>query len=56
MLFQIVYVLVFILLICTDALYQWGFVVLVVYIGFASLLGFLRSAVRTKYGIQHDER
>ena len=45
--FQIVYVFVFIRLICTAALYQWCFVALVVYIGFASLIGFLRSSRRS---------
>ena len=50
---QIVYVFVFILSISTDALYQWGSLVSAVYIGFTSLLGFLRSSVHTKYGILH---
>jgi len=54
-LFQFTYALVFILLLCTLALYQWCLAALVIYIGFATLLGFLRSSVRAKYGIEHGD-
>jgi len=53
--FQLAYVLVFVFFICTAALYQWCMVGLVAYIGFATLLGFLRSTVRNKYRIEHGD-
>jgi len=53
--FQLAYVLVFVFLISAAALYQWCLVGLVAYLGFATLLGFLRTSVRNKYRVAHGD-
>lgn len=53
--FQVMYMTAFILVLCAAALYQWCIIGLVVYIGFATFLGFLRTGIRTKYQIQHGD-
>jgi len=39
----------------TAALKHWFIVGMALYIGFATLLGFLRSSVRDQYSIQHGD-
>lgn len=52
---QAIYVAAIIFVICTAALYQWCIVGLVIYIGFATLLGLLRTSVRNSYKVAHGD-
>mmetsp|Transcript_31451 Transcript_31451/g.93412 ORF Transcript_31451/g.93412 Transcript_31451/m.93412 type:complete len:897 (-) Transcript_31451:24-2714(-) len=53
--FQAMYLAAAVLVLCAAALYQWCIIGLVVYIGFGTFLGFLRTGVRGKYQIQHGD-
>jgi len=52
---QGMYLAAIIFVICSAVLYQWCIVGLVIYIGFATLLGLLRTSVRAAYQIEHGD-
>merc|ERR1719396_93197 len=53
--FQGMYAVAVLLLFCGFALYQWCILALVVYVGFATFAGFLRTSVRTHCEILHGD-
>jgi len=53
--FQVMYISSIIFVILTAALYQWCIVGLIMYIGFATFLGLLRTNVRSTYQIEHGD-
>jgi len=53
--FQIMYLTAITLLFCAAELYQWCILGLVIYIGFATFLGFLRTGIRNKFQIKHGD-
>merc|ERR1711972_1177837 len=53
--FRGMYAAAIILLFCGFALYQWCILALVVYVGFATFAGFLRTSVRTHCEILHGD-
>lgn len=53
--FQTMYVTAIVLLFCAAELYQWCIVGLIIYLGFATFLGILRTSVRNKYQIKHGD-
>jgi len=53
--FQSMYLLAIIVALLGAELYQWCIVGLILYTGFAALLGFLRAGMRTKKNIQHGD-
>ena len=49
------YLVAAVFVLMAAALYQWCIIGLVVYIGFGTFLGLLRTGVRRKYQIQHGD-
>jgi len=53
--FQTLYLAAIIFVFTSAALYQWCIIGLTLYIGFGTLLGFLRNQVRGRFGVEHGD-